>query len=212
MRKQILVGLLLFGAVTVSATQLTHSLVGATDVVQAAEKPEREAQSHVLSSTDATTKARDEVAAKRKAIEDKIAGKRAAITEKLSGQRQEQCEKKETAINSLLDSRASAAQQHFDKFKAIQNKLTAFVTEKELNVENASALEVIMNDAAASAEAAVTAVSVIDFTCEDTSAIAPGGIVKEQVATAKQSLKDYRTAIKDYAVAVKAAATTETAQ
>lgn len=209
MKKHIMVGLLLCGAVTVSATQLTHALVGTADIAQAAEKTADNASSHVLSATDATEKSRQELDAKRKVIEDKIASKKAAIGEKLTGKRQEQCEKKEATINSILDTRASAAQQHFDKFKAIQDKLAAFVAEKSLNVENAKPLEIIMTDAAMEAEVAVTAVNGLDFACEETAASSPGAIVMEEVATAKQALKDYRTAIKDYAVAVKAAATSE---
>lgn len=211
MKKHIMVGLLFCSAVTLSATQLTHALVGATDVAQAAEKTNDNASSHVLSSNDAVEKSRQELNDKRKTIQDKIASKKAAIGEKLSGQRQEQCEKKEAAINSILDTRATVAQQHFDKFKAIQDKLIAFVAEKSLTVENAKPLEIIMTDAAMEAEAAVSAVNGLDFVCEETAASAPGAIVMEEVATAKQALKDYRTAIKDYAVAVKDAVTSEPA-
>lgn len=176
-----------------------HSLEGtsseATDTVKTVssreDRPER------------AQKTADEVRIKRTEIEQKIAEKRAAIEEKLSGKRVETCAKKQATINRILDNRVSSAQTHLDRFKAIHEKLISFVDAKGLVVDNAMALEVIMDDAQIAAQAAIDAAAVTDFACADADAQAPGKIVTEQVSAQKLALQDYRTAIKDYASAVK---------
>lgn len=150
-----------------------------------------------------------EIEARRQAIKQRIADRRAAITEKLSGKRAEQCEQQEAAINRVIDERANAAERHFNKFKAIQNKLTAFVADKELTIDNARAHELIIPGQEVEAQAAINELKALDFECTLTDANTPGAIITEQVAAAKQALKDYRTAIKDYAVAIKSAIATQ---
>ncbi len=155
-------------------------------------------------------KRQDEIQNKRQEIENRVAEKRAAIAEKLSGERKLRCESREAGINQLLDNRTAAAQRHFDTFKSIQDRLTTFVANKNINVENAAALELIMNDAQTAAQAAITAVGGVDFVCKDADASSPGHIVMDEVVAAKEALKEYRQAIRDYAVAVRAAVTVET--
>lgn len=203
MRKNIFVSLVLAATLTAGLAQTSYALQTETILQSVVSRVEGEVQS----ATDVVAERRQEIETKRQTIEQKVAEKKAAIAEKLSGQRAERCAQKQDAINRVLDTRTSAAQRHFDKFKAIQDKLQAFVTDKELNVENASAMELIMNDKQASAQAAIDAVNAANFDCASADAAAPGRIVMEQIATAKQALKDYRTAIKDYAVAVRTAAT-----
>jgi len=152
----------------------------------------------------------EEIQSKRQAMEDRFAEKRAAIATKLSGERKQRCESKEAKINQMLDKRTAAAQRHFDTFKSIQDRLTTFVADKNLDVENAAALELIMNDAQTAAQAAITAASSVEFACKDADASSPGHIIMDEIVTAKQALKEYRQAVRDYAIAVKAAATVET--
>lgn len=153
---------------------------------------------------------KNELDAKRQALEQRLAERRAAVTEKLSGERAELCKRKEQTINQTLDNRVDAAQRHFDKLKDIHGKLAAFVTEKELSVNNANALELILGEKQADAQATIDAVKALDFECTIADAHAPGAIVIDQMTEAKQALKDYRTAIKDYAVAIRSAATPST--
>lgn len=145
----------------------------------------------------------EDIQAKRDEIEHRLTEKRAEIREKLSGKRAQSCEKKQATINQILDNRINAASSHLEHFKDIQNKLVAFVDRKNLAVDNASALEVIMNDAQAAAQATIDAAAATNFSCSDADAAAPGRIVTEQVSAQKQALMDYRSAIKDYAQAVK---------
>lgn len=205
MRKNIFVSLVLAATLTVGVAQTSQALQTET-ILQTVTSRVQGVETRVQT----VEERRQEIDAKRQEIERKVAEKKAAIAEKLSGQRAERCAQKQDTINRILDTRTSAAQRHFDKFKAIQDKLQAFVVDKELSVENASALELIMNDKQTEAQAAVDAAVATDFDCLNTDAAAPGRIVVEQIATVKQALKDYRTAIKDYAVAVRTAATPPT--
>lgn len=202
MRKNIFVSLVLAATLAVGIAQTSQALETETILQSVVSRVEGEVQS----ATDTATERRQEIETKRQEIEQKVAEKKAAIAEKLSGKRAERCAQRQDTINRVLDTRTSAAQQHFAKFKAIQDKLQAFVTDKDLNVENASALELIMNDKQANAQAAIDAVGATDFDCASADATAPGAIVMDQIAAAKQALKDYRAAIKDYAVAIRSAA------
>jgi len=199
MKKSLLLGAAFAITAVISTPLMSEALlpdVGAT--VEAIAPQVKNAQ---------TTLEKDqETQAKRDALQQKLAKKKAAIAEKLSGERAETCEKKQDKINRILDQRVDSAQKHLETFNAIRDKLAAFVVAKELNVENVSALEVIMNDKQTAAQAAVEAADQADFVCTDTDASAPGRIVKEQITTQKQALKEYRTAIKEYAVAVKSSA------
>ena len=160
-------------------------------------------ESEKTENSEREAKMSEEVEVKRAEIEERLATKRAAIHEKLSGKRAEICEKKQATINRILDNRVSTASKHFERFKDIQDKLVAFVEAKGLAVENAAALELIMNDAQASAIAAIEAAGTTNFACTETDATAPGKIVTEQVGAQKHALKNYRSAIKDYVVAIK---------
>lgn len=148
-----------------------------------------------------------EIEARRQAIKQRIADRRAAVTEKLSGERAQRCKKQEAGINRAIDNRASAAEKHLGKFKAIQDKLTEFATDKALALDNARAHELILTGQENKARAAVAELKAYDFDCAFASAAAPGAIATEQVSVVKQALKDYRTALKEYALAIRSAAT-----
>lgn len=191
-------------------------LVAATQGAQAAPAEKSETRNNnpsvsepvgqVLSSTR-----QEEAELKRQEIEAKVAEKKAAITDKLSEKDAEKCEQRESTINSVLDNRVLAAEKHLENFKAIEDKLRLFVTEKNLDLDNSGLYTSTLDTTAAEA---LGAINDIQFNCEEASAAAPGALVKERMSVAKQALKDYRTAIKDYAAAIKAAATkqTETSQ
>ncbi len=207
MKKSVFVSLLLAAAAVLSAAQTTQAIPLLDDLARSTTPQVEQIQGET---TNRLAERAAELEAKRLEIEQRLAQRRSQITQKLEGARAERCEEKEMTINRVLDTRVSAAQRHFDKFKAIQDKLATFVVDKQLNVENATALEVIMNDKQQSAQASIDAIETTDFDCGSADATAPGNIVMDQVALVKQSLKEYRTAIKDYAVAVKGAATAET--
>lgn len=206
MKKHILVAALLASAVTVGATHAT----GAVSDVEALSKTDtattQRTDSQNKEPTELAVINQEDVETKRQALEVKMAERKAAIIEKLSGKRKEKCQAREATINTILDNRVSAAQRYFDKFAAIQEKLVTFTEEKKLNVQNQAALELVMNDSASAAQAAIQAISSSDFACESAAAAAPGALVKDQIGTAKEALKAYRTAIKDYAVAIKSSA------
>lgn len=201
MKKGLLFGALL-ALVVVTGSPFASQALSLNDTSTEARNHEKTAA--VLEDREQrASKMTEEVEAKRAEIEQRLADKRAAIQEKLSGKRAEACEKKQAHINQILDNRVSAASKHFERFKSIQDKLETFVETKALVVENATALQLIMNDAQAAARAAIDAAAATDFACAETDATAPGKIVTEQVSAQKQALKTYRSAIKDYAVAVK---------
>lgn len=203
MKKHLFIAALLASAVAVSATQASVALPVTDPLARATSETANKTEAETETTSELATTDKVDVAAKRQALEQKMVERKAAIAEKLSGQRQEKCKKREVTINTVLDHRAAAAQRYFDNFSAIQEKLVTFVAEKQLDVHNANALLLVMNDSANDAQAAIQAIESTDFTCEAASAAAPGALVKDQIATAKQALKDYRTAIKDYVVAVK---------
>lgn len=205
MRKSLFFGITLAAVAVVSTPLMSAALPDIGTTVEAVSGRVKDAR------TDLDMARRlEETQARREAIEQKIADKKAAIEQKLSGKRAEVCEKKQEAINRVLDTRVDAAQKHLDKLNAIRDKLAIFVTDKQLTVENTSALEVIMNDKQTAAQAAVDAAKSTDFDCTEADASAPGKIVTEQVTAQKEALKEYRDAIKEYALAVRTAATTET--
>lgn len=201
MRKGLLLGMLLALVAVVSNPYLSRAL--SLDDVSNEARDSTKTLSSTIDKEARATKLTQEIEMKRAELEQRLADKRAAIQEKLSGKRAESCEKKQASINQILDNRVNAASRHFERFKAIQDKLVAFVETKDLAVENAAALELIMNDAQATARAAIDTAGGTDFACAETDAAAPGKIVTEQVSAQKQALKNYRTAIKDYAVAIK---------
>lgn len=207
MKKGIFVSLLLAAVTVVGTAQTSHALPlldsFTSTLFSRIGETENQTQNETNQTDNAASEKQAELDAKRQEIEQKLAERRAAIAEKLSGKRAEQCEKKEATINRVLDDRVSAAQRHLDKFKVIQDKLVAFVADKQLDVQNASALEVIMNDKQQNAQAAIDTIATVDFSCANADATSPGAIVMDEVASVKQALKDYRTAIKDYAISVK---------
>lgn len=203
MKKGLLFGALLALIAVVGSPVVSHALLL---------EETRDAVSDTVKTVTATVdrtardaKAAEDVETKRTQIEQKISEKRAQIHEKLTGKRVEQCEKKQASINQILDNRVSAASKHLERFKAIQEKLVAFVDAKDLAVDNANALELIMDDMRSSAQAAIDAASTTDFSCDNADATAPGQIVTEQVSAQKQALVQYRDALKDYSAAVKTA-------
>lgn len=210
MIKGLVVGLMLATATVLSTSQTSHALHVVDGVTKSILSRTQQAEEQVRSATDRRADKQAELDAKRQAIEQRLAERRAAVTEKLSGERVMRCEKKEVTINQILDNRVDAAQRHFDKLKAIHEKLAAFVIEKELSVDNANALELILSEKQGDAQATIDAVKALDFECAITDAHAPGSIVIDQMTETKQALKDYRTAIKDYAVAIRSAATETT--
>lgn len=147
-----------------------------------------------------------ELEQKRQEIRDRIAEKHAAVSEKLSGQRAEACEKKEAAINQMLIDKAAKAQELYDKFQNIQDRLTEFADTHHLDVDSAEALELIMIDKQQEAAALIDTVRFTTFDCANTSANNPGQVVRSLVEDKKQALTDYRDALRDYADAVREAA------
>ncbi len=206
MIKGLVVGVMLATVTVLGTSQTSYALHTVDGVTQSLLGRAQQAQEHVQSVVDRRAEKQADIDAKRQAIEQRLAERRAAVTEKLSGERVERCEKKEPMINQVLDTRVDAAQKHFDKLRAIHEKLDAFVTEKQLSVDNASALTLILSEKQDDAQAAIDAVKALDFECTIADAHAPGLIVIDQMTETKQALKDYRTVIKDYAVAIRSAA------
>lgn len=209
MKKHLAAGLILAASIIIGASQPTYALL---DLARSDNQAPRETQSaddrvpensgDVLSATR-----NDDLEQRRLEIQQKIQAKRDAVTERLSGRRAEICEQKEQGINQAIAARNAAAQRYFDKFKAIQERLTNFAAEKKLEVKNASALELVMNGRQGEAAATIGAASVTTFDCAVTSASDPGHIIRELVKEEKTALLEYRDAVKDYAVAIKEAAT-----
>ena len=207
MIKGLVVGLVLASTIVLGTSQTSHALHTVDTLTQSILGRAQQAEEQVQAAMDRKAQRQAEFDAKRQAIEQQIAERRAAVTEKLTGERAEKCEQQEVTINQTLDNRGTAAQRHFDKLKSLHEKLSAFVTEKELAVDNAAALELILGEKQDDAQATIDAVKALDFECTIADAHAPGMIVKDQFTEAKQALKDYRTAIKDYALAIRGAAT-----
>ena len=208
MKKHLAASLLLAASIIIGASQPSYALL---DIARSDTRAPREAQSDnqaqperegdVLSATQT-----DELEQRRMEIQQKIQAKRDAVTERLSGRRAEICEQKEQGINQAIAARNASAQRYFDKFKAIQERLTSFASEKKLEIKNASALELIMNDKRDETAATISAANATTFDCAMTSASNPGHIIRELVQEEKNTLLEYRAAVKDYALAVKAAA------
>jgi hypothetical protein len=201
MKKGLMVSLLVAVAAVVGSAQTSHALTLLDDLTQTVAARVQGAENQ----SDQAAEKQAELEARRQAIKQRITDRRAAVTEKLSGKRAEQCEQQEATINRVIDERANAAERHFTKFKAIQDKLATFVANKKLTIDNASAHELIIPGQEVAAQAAINELKAFDFECALADANTPGAIVTEQVAEVKQALKDYRTAIKDYAVAIRSA-------
>lgn len=149
---------------------------------------------------------RDELLQKRQEVQDRIAERRAAVEEKLSGKRAEACERKEATINDMLTQKVDIAQQYYDRFAAIQTKLSDYVAQHDLTVDSAPALELILTEKQQSAAALIETARITTFECTQTSAAAPGQVVRDLMDQKKTALVEYRNALKDYAEAVMQAA------
>lgn len=194
--KRSLLALLLATTFAITGSNSTYAL-HSTDSFAAREQSVRPTEEVI------TDDKKLEIEARKQELEQKLAEKRASVSEKLLGVRAEKCEKQQVNINSMLDKRFETAQKHFNTFNAIQLRLEELVEDKEIEVSNHSALKLIMTNLGAKAQGSISMLKSTDFKCEDADATAPGAIVKDQVATAKQDLKNYRDAIKDYAQTIK---------
>lgn len=207
MIKVMISGIMLASVAVLGVSHTSYALHTTDSLTQSLLGRAPQGEEQVQGVADRKAQRQAELDAKRQAIEQQIADRRAAVAEKLSGERAERCEKKEPTINQILDNRVTAAQRHFDKLKMINEKLAAFVTDKELRVHNEAAFELILTEKQGDAEAMIDTVKTLDFECTIADANAPGLIVKDQFSDVKQALQGYRTAIKDYALAVRGAAT-----
>ncbi|MEO5499658.1 MAG: hypothetical protein ABIR46_04110 [Candidatus Saccharimonadales bacterium] len=186
-----------------NTTQALHDTTSLTNTLTSTISTVRD-QTTRTTTDETTEQKRLELEARKQELEQKVTQKRAAISEKLMGARAERCMAKQDKINTMLDTRVTSAQKHFDTFKAIQDRLVLLVKENELDVENHGGLENLMDIFQTDAQASINNLGSTNFACEDADATAPGAIVKDQVSVAKKALKDYRDSIKNYAVAIKA--------
>lgn len=204
MKKQLLVGFLVASAAIIGTAQPSYALL---DLVRTDTSEQKQTENNGLDAGNVLNASKTEESEhKRLEIQEKIDAKRAAVKEKLSGRRAELCEQREAKINEVLADRTAAAERYLQKFITIEERLSAFVAEKNLTVESNNALSLIMTDKRAHVEATIAVAKQTTFDCANTSADNPGQVVKSLIAEEKAMLDEYRTALKDYADAVKNAA------
>lgn len=200
-------GLLIAAAVIASVPLTSHAEIGdivkTDDVTKVITEQTKTATDETQQLVQVKT---DDVRVKREDIQAKMAEKKAQIQDKLSNTRKDVCLKKEVKINQMIDTRATKAEQMLAKFDAINERLTSFVAQKHLTVENSAPMSLILPDAQAEATAMVAESKGLDFSCVDTSSSSPGKDITDMFADEKQALRDYQTALREYAGAVKDAA------
>lgn len=183
----------------------SHTANPTTDEQSKQNQPDGQ-QGHVL---DATRQ--QDLDLKRLQIKQRLEQRKAAVGDKLTGQRAEACEAKEIRINQILKNRQEAAARHLETFRAIQTRLTDFVTAQNLTIESSGAYLNSLELAYDHAYVFIDETNKPDlFACENASESQPGVIVMGLMADTKQALKDYREAIRLYAEAVRTAAEQQT--
>lgn len=140
--------------------------------------------------------------------QQKLAEMKQKFDQKRSQHRQEICAK----IGERTKKRYTSIEERVDK---INNRLTqrverakAFVTEKNLTVEN---YEGLLSDIAAKRQAAEAAAAAVKeaatgFDCNGENAKAQAAAIKAKIATFKTAAKAYKTSVKTFLQAVKTAA------
>ena len=201
MKRYLLYGVTFAALSAVLVTQPSYALL---DLVRSETAETRQV---IRDTTGEVLNAReDEHDQKRQEIQDRITERRAAVVERLSGERAEACERKEPVINEMLAKKSETAKSYYDRFSAIQTKLNEFVAVHHLDVESASALQLILTEKQEAAATLLDATTSVTFECDLTSADHPGLIVRDLVEQKKQALIEYRDALKEYATAIKEAA------
>lgn len=206
MKRYLLVGFLMASATIIGTAQPSYALLDLVRTDTSEQKQANQTGSNSETGNVLNAVKLEETESKRAEIQQKIDAKRAAVTDTLSGRRAELCKQREAKINEALSNRTAVAERYLEKFKTIQERLSSFAAENQLTVENAAALELIMADKQAQAEATIGVAKATTFDCSTTSAKNPGQIIKDLIYEGKHMLGEYRTAVKDYAEAVKAAA------
>lgn len=140
--------------------------------------------------------------------EKEVEAAKSKVEAKTKEVREKNCEARKAALGNKIKNTSEAAKRHYDKVTSFNEKIDAFVTKNSVTVENYDTLKTNIANAAAKADATVTALTdynqQVDCTNID-EATAAVVAYKELLTDARDALKDYRTATKELLVAVKTA-------
>lgn len=161
-----------------------------------------------------TTTSDSETSTEDKEQAAKVETKRAEIQARLDEMRKERqgkldekrlatCETKSAKINSIIQKRSTQATKQLAVFKKIADRVEAFISDKQLTIENYDALAADIKDKEAAATASIEANTNVVFDCASTDSSEPGKVAKASVETVRSALQDYRTSIKNLIVKVK---------
>lgn len=149
---------------------------------------------------------RGRVAEKRAEIEKEIQSMKKDRSALLDEKRQKACERVVSKVNAIRVKRSEQGTKHLEVFNKISERVQAFVTEKELTVENYDTLVANIDEKKAAVEAAIAVNTETAFACDTASTESPLRLPRTTIEAVRDSLKEYRTAIKDLIVNVRSSA------
>jgi hypothetical protein len=128
--------------------------------------------------------------------------------------KQKQCERREKAVETILNHIATRGQRQIDLFGTIATRVENFATTKDKQPSNYESLVAAVNTAHDNAVPTVATIksdsTSVDLKCAGTSTEAKGAAatVKTELQSEISALQAYRTAVKNLIVGVKSVAST----
>jgi hypothetical protein len=149
---------------------------------------------------------------KREEQKQKVEAKQAEVKERLSTKRAELCKKRETAINKIVQNSHMRSEMVLTHLQQVEQRVKDFYTKKGLQLDNYDQLVAAMDDAEATASAAVDQLGQTEFSCDSDDATNPGAIAKDAVVAKHTAMDTYRDAIRAFIKAMISTTGEETAQ
>lgn len=138
---------------------------------------------------------------------DKAQATKSELNQRLDDKKKEICNKQKATINNIMKNMDGRRQSSFDRITKISDAVQAFVTKKELTVENYDALVASVTAAKEAASTAMTSQqSAPDLDCSGEKPRSDIADFKTKRLASIDAMQAYRDAVKALAGAVKQAA------
>ena len=124
---------------------------------------------------------------------------------RLEGDKLKACEKREQAINNILDRIAKRGERRLGVYNSIFERVQEFYEKKGLSISSYDELVADVNSKKAAAQAAVDAAAAkeVEFNCDGSDPKGAAAGFKEDLKAQIKALHDYRKSIRNLIVAIK---------
>ena len=147
-------------------------------------------------SMDDSVSGKDRQKQRKAELETELREKKAAVKEKIKGKRLEACMKHESKINEVIDAAHSRGARVVERLSNVDTSVREFYAKKNLSLSNYDELTNAIDDAKASALAAVSVTDEQTFVCSDDDSTRPGGVISDAVKAQHSAVKEYRDSIR----------------